>query len=151
MNLKELITNYLEKQYMMQLATVDNSQPWICTVYYVVDDNLNFYWLSIPTRRHSKELNHHDKVAAAIPVNFVKGEKVIGLQTEGIAEELPSNESAREIAIKYADKFSRTEKWVNDFCSNNTDHKLYKLSPSLFVLFDEENFPDQPRQEIKIN
>lgn len=31
--------------------------------------------------------------------------------------------------------------------SGEDPHKLYQIKPELFVLFDEINFPDNPRQE----
>ena len=132
---------------MMQLATVAYGQPWLCTLYYITDDGLNFYWLSLPSRRHSKEIVTHNKVAATIPVNFVKGEKVVGIQVQGKAEQLQSDSSSKRYIEEYANKFNRTKEWVNDFCNDKTDHKLYKLTPTLFVLFDENNFLEQPRQE----
>lgn len=151
MKAKNLISSYLQKQHMMQLATFSSDQPWICNLYYVVDDNFNLYWLSLKSRRHSQEILKQKKVAAAIPVNFDIGEKVVGLQIQGIAERIKSNNDSRNIADLYAKKFLRTNKWVDDFCNNQTDHKLYKLTPELFVLFDEINFPNQPRQEFLIN
>lgn len=132
---------------MMQVATKSDDQPWICTVYYVVDDKLNLYWLSLPSRRHSREIVAHKKVAAAIPVKFVNGEKVVGIQVQGNAEELESSIEHKAVVELYADKFNRSKEWVNDFCNNETDHKLYKITPNQFVLFDEVNFPSQSRQE----
>jgi uncharacterized protein YhbP (UPF0306 family) len=150
MDIKELISGYLNSQYMMQVATESNRQPWICTVYYAVDSDLNLYWLSLPTRKHSKEIKINNKIAAAIPVVFVNGEKVVGIQVQGIAEELESSSNFRKIAELYADIFNRTKDWVEDFCKNETDHKLYKITPKKFVLFDERNFPEDPRQEYTL-
>jgi uncharacterized protein YhbP (UPF0306 family) len=150
MEVKDLITDYISVHYMMQLATVNDNQPWCSTVYYVSDDKLNLYWLSLPTRRHSQEREINDTVASAIPINFVNGEKVVGIQIEGSAKKLESNDSKRSIIEEYAKQFNRTTQWVNDFCNNKTDHRLYKLTPRLIVLFDEVNFPKQPRQEYYI-
>lgn len=150
MKVSKLIANYLADQHMMQLATESDGQPWVCTVYYVVDEKLNLYWLSLPNRRHSKELVKRNKVAAAIPIKFTKGKKVVGIQLQGHAEQLPSDNSSRQYVEVYATKFNRTEDWVNNFCNDKTEHKLYKLIPTLFVLFDENNFPIETRQEYKI-
>lgn len=135
---------------MMQMATVCDGQPWCCTVYYVLDEAFNLHWASLPSRRHSQEIKNHNKVAAAIPVKFVNGEKVIGIQIEGTAEAVPASPGIRDITEAYAQKFKRDSQWVDDFTAGKTAHQLYKLTPSAFVLFDEENFPDDPRQEVKI-
>ncbi len=148
MNAAELIKQYLEKQHMMQLATVRDGQPWCCTVYYVVDDRYNLYWASLPTRRHSQEVKNHSQVAVAIPVHFVKGEKVAGLQIAGKAEELAPSPAIRSVAERYAAKFHRDRAWIEDVITGRTAHRLYKLTPAAYALFDEVNFPDDPRHEF---
>ncbi len=150
MNPADLLKQYLGERHMMQLATVSHDQPWCCTVYYVADEELNLYWASLPTRRHSRELAEHPKVAAAIPVKFVNGEKVIGIQVEGKAAQVKPSSKIRPITEQYAEKFHRDAQWVSDFINGRTAHKLYKLTPESFVLFDEQNFPENPRLEISL-
>lgn len=132
---------------MMQVASVAGDQPWCCTVYYVVDEDLNLYWASIPSRRHSQEIHEHSKVAAAIPVQHDIGKKVIGLQVEGTAKKIESGDlDINPIAKKYAQRFGRDEQWVEDFSNGKTEHRLYKLEPNAIVLFDEVNFAGDPRK-----
>lgn len=148
MDTVEVIKDYLNRQHMMQLATVREGQPWCCTVYFVTDDEFNLYWASLPSRRHSQEVKKHPKVAVAIPVKFVKGEPVAGIQIAGIAEELPPSPDIRTITERYAAKFNRDTTWTEDFVAGKTEHRLYKLTPASYVLFDESNFPETPRQEF---
>lgn len=147
MNVEDLIRVHLKEQHAMQLATVKDGQPWCCTVYFVADDSLNLYWASKPERRHSQDIAKHGKVAAAIAVKDIKGEKVIGIQVEGNAEIITSSDEILPIATSYANKFGRSELWIRDFTNLKTDHQLYKLTPRLFVLFDEVNFPHDTRLE----
>lgn len=137
----ELIRKHLKAQHVMQLATMAENRPWICTVYYVADDKFNLYWASLPIRRHSQELSRHPKVAAAISVQSDIGKKVIGLQVEGTAKMVDDKTELYAIAKLYAKRFGRDEQWVEDFANNKTEHKLYKLTPKNVVLFDEQNFP----------
>lgn len=146
MNPVDVIKSYLGQQHMMQLATVSDGQPWCCTVYFVTDEYYNLYWASIPSRRHSQEVNNHPKVAVAIPVKFVKGEPVAGLQIEGTAVELSPSPKIRDAAERYAAKFNRDSAWVQDIVAGKTEHRLYKLTPASYVLFDESNFRENPRQ-----
>ena len=141
----DLIGEYLNQQHMMQLATSINGSPWCCTVYYVHDEQRNLYWASLPSRRHSQEIEKNPQVAVAIPIRHTNGEKVVGIQAEGIAEMLKPNEANRPIVEAYAEKFRRDTTWINDFTAGNNQHQLYKFSPKNFVLFDDVNFPDNPR------
>lgn len=148
MSPKELLKDYLGQQHMMQLATISGSNPWVCTVYFVSDASFNLYWASLPTRRHSQDIKNNPHVAAAIAIKFTNGEKVVGVQIEGTAEELLSPSEHRLIVELYATRFKRDKKWVEDFTSGNTEHRLYKLTPSSIFLFDEVNFPGGLRQKV---
>jgi uncharacterized protein YhbP (UPF0306 family) len=130
---------------LMQLATVDGDQPWACTVHFVADDESNLYWLSLPTRRHSQEVAKHGKVAAAIVVK--PSMPVIGVQVEGDAEEISDKETVAAVMKRYVAKYNKGQKFYDNFVAGKNEHRLYKLTPHLFVLFDEVNFPDSGRQE----
>ncbi len=144
---QSLTRQYVKDQKMMQLATSVDGQPWCCTVYYVADDALNLYWISKSTRRHSEEVTKNSKVAVAIPVQFVPGEKVVGVQLEGDASTIEDPAEAKTVITLYGQKFNHGQEWINDFVNGNNPHTLYKLVPRNFVLFDEANFPEDTRRE----
>lgn len=148
MELEKLVAGYLSSAKMMQLATINGGEPWICTVYFVADESRNIYWISKPERRHSKEILQNSKVAVAIPVKFVPGEDVVGLQITGVAQEVSDAAEIQKALRLYADKFSRGEEFYSEFVAGKNPHKLYRVKPTSIVLFDEENF-DEPRQELK--
>jgi hypothetical protein len=74
--------------------------------------------------------------------------KVIGIQAEGTVRMIEEESEIRTIAGKYARAFGRDKQWVEDFSKLKTGHRLYKFTPKQFVLFDEQNFPADPRQEL---
>ncbi len=139
------------RQYMcgdtqaMQLATVAGNQPWVCTVYFVADDELNLYWLSWPTRRHSKELMGNSKVAAAIAIK--QDQPIIGVQIEGIAEEVEDAGVVESVVQKYVSKYGVGREFYKNFIIGANHHRMYRLTPSLFVLMDEVNFRKDGRIE----
>lgn len=144
-NPEQLVSEYLANQHMMQLATAIGGKPWCCSLYYVHDADKNLYWASFPTRRHSQEIASNPFVAIAIPIKHVKGEKVVGIQMEGRAGELVPSSANRSIVEAYAHKFGRTKDWVESFTAGENQHQLYKFTPSSIVLFDDINFPGNPR------
>jgi uncharacterized protein YhbP (UPF0306 family) len=150
MNATELLNQYLDKFSTLQLATVDvdNDQPWVCTVRFVADEQHNLYWASLPTRRHSQEVEKHPKVACTIVVQNIIGEPVIGVQIEGTAIMQQPPIGNRSIPEKYASRFKRDQQWVDDFVAGHTEHRLYKLTPSSIYLFDEKNFPGGQRRKV---
>ncbi len=144
----ELIRQYLPKGRMMQIATVSGDQPWICTVYFVEDDDLNLYWLSLPTRRHSQEIAAHSKVAVAVPIKFDK--PVTGIQAEGVAAPVTDKQTIADIMRRYVERYNSGQQFYDLFVAGQNQHVLYKFTPSKYVLFDEVTFPDDGRKEIKL-
>ena len=78
--------------------------------------------------RHSKEIAQNPKAAVAVVIHEDKpGEEyVIGLAAEGTAKLI-----SKEVS--------------------GDPHKIYRFTPTSIVLFDKKNFPDQPRQELKLS
>ncbi|MEX0616853.1 MAG: pyridoxamine 5'-phosphate oxidase family protein [Candidatus Woykebacteria bacterium] len=149
MTLKKLVEDYLNEAKMMQLATVSGDQPWSCTLYYVADESLNLYWISMENTRHSKEIGQHEKVSASIPIKF-KDLVVVGVQAEGVAELVKNTEEIKRIMSLYTNKFNRGKDWYKNFIDGKNDHKLYRMKPRSFVIYDRENFPDNPRRELEL-
>lgn len=131
----------------MQVADIGQKGPWIATVYFVEDDHQNLYWLSLPTRRHSQELAVNNRAAIAITV---QGEQpVIGIQAEGVVSVVENGPVIQTIMEKYVAKYSAGHDFYNNFIAGKNQHRLYKFTPENFVLFDELNFAENPRQEWK--
>lgn len=147
MTLKELITSHLKTTDIMQLATVRDGQPWCCTVHFLPDENLNLYWLSTPSRRHSQEIRDDARVAAAMAIQSAPGKPVIGVQVEGDARRVTDHETIKKVMRQYVDRHGKDEQWHDEVVAGRDEHLLYCLQPRLYTLFDQQNFPEDPRQE----
>lgn len=144
---KQQTLEYLANARHMQLATVRDGSPWVCTVYFVVDSELNFFWLSTPERRHSQELTHDPRAAIAVVIK--EPLPVIGVQTEGLVELVTDTSKVHEIASQYAKKYDGAgEKFYDRFVAGVNKHQLYRFTPKYLQLFDEMNFPDSPIRKI---
>lgn len=150
MNLKALIKDYLQTAKLMQLATVSAGKPWVCNVWFAADEALSIYWFSSTTRRHSHEVVSDPHVAGAICLPFTPDDKPRGLQFEGTAEQLRGEADIQRAISLYSPRiFSATK--VHDFMSRpDHPHCFYRIKPELFVLFDIEHFPGDPRQEYRL-
>ena len=136
---QEALYNYLKKGFVMQLASVSESQPWVCSVYFVADEDLNLYWLSWPTRRHSKELENNQN--AAITIAIKTNQPIIGLGAEGkvaVVEDIVKIES---VMNAYIEKYGSGKEFVNLVKTGKNQHKMYRFSPSKYVLVDEVEYP----------
>ncbi len=134
----------------MQLATSVDGQPWVCSVWFAADEDLNVYWFSSITRRHSGEVIKNKKVAAAIVLPQTPEDIPRGLQLQGEAKLLTDQKEIDKAISLYVDRiFSREtiDKLMKD---ESKMHKFYKIKPTQFVLFDGVNFGDNWRQEYNL-
>ncbi len=148
--MENLVREYLDEAKLMQIATAKENRPWVASVWYVNDDKLNLYFISRRARRHSLEIKENENVAGAIvvPHTVGSGEKVRGLQFEGTARECKGKEieKAKEI---YIEKYSSAEIIPTEKLKDpKFIASFYMIKPKMFVLFDEVNFPNEPRQEL---
>lgn len=143
MDLKTLTKEYLDSCKVMQLATLGEDQPWICTVNFVADDQFNIYWTSAKSRQHSKELIAHPKAAIAI----VKDpERKQGLQIIGEGR-IVAKEDLERVNKLYGDKFGNKPERLAEVRANTPDGRAYWVfTPTKVSLWDEVNFPDKPKQ-----
>lgn len=140
-NVNQLTKRYLQgTAQTMQLATVRAGRPWVATVYFVTDDDMNVYWLSWPERRHSVDLAGQSDVAAAVAVKT--DQPVIGVQLAGQASEVADPETVKRIMQLYVAKYGQGENFYDVFMTGKNRHRLYKLAPNEIALFDELTYPD---------
>ncbi len=152
MSKEDLIRDALKSLKIMQLATSRGDQPWLCTVHFYADDDLNLHWFSTEARRHSQEIADNSKAVAYLLVheNTPNEDYVIGITLEGDAECLGSDFDDA-IGEAYTKKLGKDPNFVADVKAGKNPHKLYRLKPKNIVLFDNLHFSDNPRQEWRID
>lgn len=129
----------------MQIATVRDELPWICTVYFVLHDK-KFYWLSFPERRHSSDIADDPHVAIAIVIK--PGKPVIGIQAEAVAHIVADPAEVAAVLAVYVDKYGQGKEFVQRFLAGENRHALYCAAPSKVILFDEYTSRKQPQRDI---
>jgi len=150
MNVERLIRQYLAGQYHLSLATCVENKPWVCEVHFVYDDDLNFYFLSKPSRRHSKEIAKNPNVAGNIVKQHSAKDKPRGVYFEGRAEmiDVPESHTAYKL---YDERFGLGEGIRKEIKTDPAGHKFYKVIPAEFMIFDAVNFPDSPQKMWRSN
>lgn len=146
--LRELIKEYLRRAKLMQLATSEKDQPWVCSVWFAADDDLNLYWLSSITRRHSDEVMKNDRVAGAIVLPQTPEDPPVGIQFQGTAGLLTSKEDIEKAFSVYAGRIFPVEKIREFMASEEKPHRFYRIRPVKYVLFDTVNYPENSRREL---
>lgn len=149
MDVKQLITGYLQEARLMQVATSKDNQPWACSVYFAFDENLHLYWISLPSTRHSEEIMANEKVAGTIVLPHIPGQKPRGIQFQGTAQQAKEDDMQKAMDV-YATRMGMKEDRKQSILKGKDGHVPYVITPTLFVLFDTMNFPDNPQQEYHL-
>ncbi len=141
---RKLIDDFLSAGTLMQLATIgSDGAPWVCTVYFVADEDMNIYWTSAKFRRHSQEIMHDGRVAVTI---LPDTHRKRSLQIIGIAEKVLPDDSEKADTV-YGQKFGHKPERLEEVRQNTPDGRAYwKLSPKEIYCFDEETYPDSPKK-----
>ena len=144
--LETFIKTYLEEGSVLQLATVLDGEPLVCTVYYVTDKKFSLYWLSYPSRQHSQAIEQNGKAAIAVAVKT--DQPVIGLQAAGSAQIVTRKTEAARVMTKYVHKYGVGRNFVRRFIDKTNDHVIYRFTPKRIWLFDEVNFERDKKLEL---
>lgn len=132
----------------MQLATVKDGQPWICTVYFVADDSFNLYWMSARERQHSVEITNDSRVAVTVVRDT---ERKQALQIIGNAYEVTNEELERAHKL-YQGKFGIKDYDLMEMRNHKQTGRAYWVfKPTKISLWDEANFPDAPKQHYDLS
>jgi uncharacterized protein YhbP (UPF0306 family) len=143
MDIEQKIREYLPQVIHMSLATVRDDTPWISEVHFVYDQDLNFYFRSLASRRHSGDISINSKVAANIVEQHEIGEKVRAVYLEGTAEMLVDVDESHPAYIFYCERFG-TGPEILEEARTEDGHKFYKITPTTLYLVDgRESSPSQ--------
>lgn len=142
-DIEKLIRGYLPEIIHLSLATVKDNKPWVCEVHFVYDEQLNIYFRSKPSRRHSQEIADNPSVAGNIVTQHQRGEPPRGVYFEGTAELLESVGEDHIAYLGFCDRLGIGPEILEE--ANKEDgHKFYKITVSDFYIFDaKESKPSQ--------
>jgi uncharacterized protein YhbP (UPF0306 family) len=84
----------------MALGTADESgHPWVSPVWFASEDYRNFYWLSSPDAKHSRNLAGRPEVAIAIFDSSVPVGGAQAVYMKGVAKELTGSELEQGLEV----------------------------------------------------
>jgi uncharacterized protein YhbP (UPF0306 family) len=143
MEVEKTIREYIANVIHMSLATSKDNKPWVCEVHFAYDEELNLYFRSLLTRRHSIEIASNPFVAGNIIEQHGQGQKPRGVYFEGKAELLDNVDVNHPAYKATSERFNFGEEIIEK--ANSEDGtKFYKISVENFYLFDvRESTPAQ--------
>ena len=134
MNIEQTIRNYIEPLQHLSLGTSANNIPWVCEVHYAYDEQLNLYFRSKPSRRHSEDIATNPRVAGNIIKTHGPAEVPAGVYFEGTAKLLrPGPEMELADAVIRA-RLSPPGDLIAE-AKTEDGHQFYKVTVSNYYFF----------------
>jgi len=142
MNVEQTIRDYLPEILHMSLGTCVDNRPWVCEVHFVYDDELNLYFRSLPSRRHSQEIAANPHVAGNIVTQHPIDLKPRGVYFEGTAEVLHAVDENHPAYMLFCDRLKKDSS-ILDEARDPQGTQFYKITVSDFYLLDSREGPFQ--------
>ncbi len=134
------IKKYLHDNFQMVVATYGR-HPWVCTVYYSVDENLNLYFLTNPSTIHGKQIANNSKVAVAIAESpQLPSSKKKGLQIYGICEQISGKKRITHAISLWRETLgvAHPDYSYEGMMRNAISGRMYQITPKKIKFFNEE-------------
>src|ERR687891_449427 len=143
-DLGDLARTIIDSNMYMVLGTADESgQPWVSPVYYAFAGYTEFYWVSSPEVRHSRNIAVRPQISIVIFDSQVPIGTGQGVYMSAIAEKLTGADLDRGIEI-----FSRSSlvhgghEWKREDVEPSTLYRLYRATASEHWILDPVGRPD---------
>jgi len=151
MDIERIVRENIAKTYHMSLGTSRDNKPWVCEVHFAYDDELNLYFRSLSSRRHSQEIVDNPNVAGNIVRQHTLDEYPLGVYFEGIAEQLGPGE-ARQKAFECIKERLKASDDILVEADNPEGHQFYKITVSKFFVFGKlEEGKGGTKYELKLH
>jgi len=126
----------------MSISTCSD-KPWICTVYYTIDDSFNLYFITEPETRHTHDIGKNSLVACSIADTHQKvTDKKIGVQISGRAKIIEQEEAIVRSLNLWNATNPGFEHIINleNMKKKAIKGKVFQITPTYIKFFNEELF-----------
>lgn len=117
----------------MSLGTSKDNVPWVCEVHFAYDNDLNLYFRSKQSRRHSQDIAANPHVAGNIVRQHDLGEYPLGIYFEGTAALASPDEQQR--GYEAISKRLGLDGSILEDAAKEDGHKFYKITVKNWYVF----------------
>jgi len=146
------ISDFLHDRLQMVVAT-SGEHPWIATVYYALDSDLNFYFISDPQTLHGSHIASNPHIALSVSDSPQHpSSKKKGIQIYGIATQLKDEKEITFGLELWRKKLEVTsDAYTYEGIMKNEIHgRLYKITPKKIKYYNEEIWDEGDEKTITL-
>ncbi len=147
---KDEVKAFLKLKFVAELATANGDKPTCSPVIYVIDDDLNFYFVTNIDTYKAKNILENPKVSMCV-WEFNK----MSVQMDGIAEQVENEQKKEWVIEQFGDAATRDPNfWAPIFRIKRSDYVVYKIEPywmrALDLTHNTVRSEESPYTEIEV-
>jgi uncharacterized protein YhbP (UPF0306 family) len=151
-NFRDMAKAIIESNRYMVLGTADEAGvPWVTPVWYTHADYRRFLWISVPDRRHSRNVAARSQVSIVIFDSQVAVGNARAVYMSAVAEQLSGEEleAGAQLFGSATRAQGLTREWTLDDMRPPAPYRLYRASVSQHWVLDPDSSPDA-RAEVTL-
>ena len=146
---KEILSNI---RYITIASASSGAEPWGTPVLAAFDQQFNFYWTSLNSTQHSKNIRENPSVYLTCFDSTVLPSDSNGVYIKALATEVSDpDEIAKAVDLVYTRK-GKPKREVSEFLGDSPK-RVYKAVPEkcwVNLSFDVKNDPENAKKEISL-
>jgi nitroimidazol reductase NimA-like FMN-containing flavoprotein (pyridoxamine 5'-phosphate oxidase superfamily) len=129
---KEEVTSFLKTNFVANISTTDGDKPTCSPIIYVIDDELNFYFVTNTDSFKAKNIVNNPKVSLSV-WEFLK----MSVQLDGEASEVTEEPKKEWVVEAFGDAATKDPNfWAPIFSIKRSDYVVYKIKPTWLRVLD---------------
>ena len=148
MDVEKIIRDYLPQVIHLSLGTSKDNKPWVCEVHFAYDEDLNLYFRSLTSRRHSQEIAENSNVAGDIVQQHQLDEYPTGVYFEGAAKLLERGEEQNKAFDCIKERLKANDDILEE-AKRPDGHQFYKIAVDTLYVFGK--FSDEGGKKYALN
>ena len=138
----KVLKDFLSNKDIMSLAVISQDLPWVATLFFAEDENLNLIFISGKGTQHSKAIENDDSVAVSIYDHSSDPEgKKIGVQISGKCHKITNPLEIKSAYTTFRKKFPDTKVKLTDILETAFRSAFYKVEVEYVKYFNSELDP----------
>lgn len=123
---------FLKEQFVMEIATSEDNKPAASVVIYVIDDDLNFYFVTHKDSRKSQHLLKNPQISFSI-WEFLK----MSVQVDGATSVVEDEAKKAWVVDAFGDAATRDPNfWAPIFRIKGGEYIVFKIKPTWMRVLD---------------
>jgi nitroimidazol reductase NimA-like FMN-containing flavoprotein (pyridoxamine 5'-phosphate oxidase superfamily) len=146
-DVEKVVREYLPQVVHLSLGTSKDNKPWVCEVHFAYDENLNLYFRSLASRRHSQEIAENPNVAGNIVKQHSLDDTVVGVYFEGTCKMLETGDEQNKAFECIGGRMGTGEEILEE-AKRDDGHKFYKITVDNWYVFGRFGGPSGQKHKL---